>query len=86
MAGRFRSLRNRTTGELLVLLVGVTVCGYVVCVGTALILLAFFHPNADATAAFRSITSIINTLVGLLAGFLAGRTDVLLKRDKNDEG
>ena len=66
--------KNRSTGEILVIMVGVTVCGYVLSSFILAVLLAFLT-DRDVSDAFRNIADIINTLVGLLAGYLAGRTD-----------
>ena len=70
--------RNRTTGEFLVLLVGITVCGYVAISGTLLAILLIFRPGGDYGELGRHLSDLINTLIGLLAGFLAGRTDTAL--------
>ena len=77
-------LRDRPTGDLLILLVAVTVCGSVMVSGGAIILLAIFQPDFDVTNAARNVTDLLNTLVGLLAGFVAGRTDLGVQR-KQDE-
>jgi len=79
----FRWLNRRSTGEILVLMVAMTVCGYVVITGAVIIGLVIFRPDHDYSAAARNIADVINTLIGLMAGFLAGRTDVLVKKDQN---
>ena len=76
-------LRDRPTGELMVLMVAATVCGSVVVGGGTVILLAFIHPEYDTTNAARNIADLLNTLVGLLAGFLAGRTDSAMQHLKD---
>jgi len=74
--------KDKTTGELLVLIVGLTVCGYVIVSILLIIAVVFFVPERDVSDAVRNISDVINTLIGLLAGFLAGRTDAsLIKRD-----
>ena len=80
-------LRDRPTGDLMVLLVAVTVCGSVVFGGVAVILVTLFQPDVDVTNAARNIADLLNTLIGLLAGFLAGRTDanVTAARKMNEE-
>jgi hypothetical protein len=70
-----RPLFERSTAEILVILVGLTVCGYVVVTGAVIMALAFFT-DRDLSRAASSIGDIINTLIGLLAGFLAGRTNL----------
>lgn len=76
--------KNRTTGELLVIFVGFTVCSYVIITGTAVLFLAFFT-DRDLSRVVGNIQDIINTLIGLLAGFLAGKTDVAVRGRKDDE-
>jgi len=80
-----RRLRDRSTGEILVLMVAATVCGYVVVTGAVIILLVIVRPDHDYTNAARNIADVVNTLIGLMAGFLAGRTDVLVARQKQAE-
>ena len=67
-------LGDRSTGELLVLMVSTTICFVVVFGSIALFSTELVHPSADTGPGLRTIGGIINTLVGLLAGFLAGRT------------
>jgi uncharacterized membrane protein YccC len=76
-------LKSRSTGELLVLMVAATVCGSVIVGGGAIILLAVFRPGVDTGAAARNIADLLNTLVGLLAGFLAGRTDMSMQQHRD---
>jgi hypothetical protein len=77
--------KNRTTGEIMVLMVAVTVCGYVIIVGSIVLLLAFFT-DRDLSNLAGNIGDIVNTLIGLLAGFLAGKTDVIAgKRGEKED-
>ena len=69
-----RRLLNRPTGEILVLLIAVTICGGVGITGVAMIVFLFLNPTADIKAAGDLIAGVVNTLIGLLAGFLAGAT------------
>jgi hypothetical protein len=71
----WRWLSRRSTGEILVLLVASTICVGLAVSGAALILFEFIHPSADASAAAKVLAGTVNTLIGLLAGFLAGRSD-----------
>ncbi|HWI70245.1 MAG TPA: hypothetical protein VNS88_18080 [Nitrospiraceae bacterium] len=68
-------LRERPTGDLMVLMVALTVCGSVVFGGMAIIVVTLVRPDVDVSNAARNIADLLNTLIGLLAGFLAGRTD-----------
>jgi len=78
-------LRDRPTGELMVLMVAFTVCGSVVVGGGAIIVLAVFQPSVDTSSAARNIADLLNTLIGLLAGFLAGRTDSNITRMREQQ-
>jgi NhaP-type Na+/H+ or K+/H+ antiporter len=79
-------LRDRPTGELMVLMVAGTVCGSVIFGGAALVLISLFQPEADTTQAARQIADLLNTLIGLLAGFLAGRTDAAITKHRDHGG
>jgi hypothetical protein len=73
--------KGRSTGEILVMAITFTVCTYVLGTGILVVLLAFFT-DRDVSAAARNIADVINTMIGLLAGFLAGRTDVTIAKTK----
>jgi hypothetical protein len=72
-------VRGRSTGELLVLLVAGTVCASVLLGGGTVAIVKIVHPEADVTQATSIIADVINTLIGLLAGFLAGKTDLSVR-------
>lgn len=71
---------DRSTGDLLVLMIAGTVCASVLASGALVAILSLVHPETDVTLWINRVTAIINTLIGLLAGFLAGRTDITLRR------
>lgn len=68
--------RDRSTGEILVLAVTGTVCFGVLASGLSVMIISIVHPEADVSLWISRITGTFNTMIGLLAGFLAGRTDV----------
>jgi SNF family Na+-dependent transporter len=72
MAGR---LRERNTSDLLVLLIAGTICFSVAAGVLTVLLLSLFQPDNENAAAVALLSDVINTLIGLLAGFIAGRTD-----------
>jgi cytochrome c biogenesis protein CcdA len=74
---RKTSIFERSTGELMVLMIAGTVCVTTLFGVVALVIIAFIHPQYDAASAARAVSGMLNALIGLLAGFLAGRTDVL---------
>lgn len=73
-AGRvLRWLGKRSTAEILVLAVTFTVCIGLLVSGATLLIFEFVHPEADTSTAFQLLAGVINTLIGLIAGFLAGK-------------
>ena len=68
-------LRDRPTGELLIMTITFTVCFSVLASGAAILLIEVIHPETDVSLWVSKVTGVLNTLIGLLAGFLAGRTD-----------
>jgi len=75
-------IARRTTGDLLILVIAVTICFAVLAGGGALVVLALAQPTRPLATAFAAIANVINILIGLLAGFLAGRTDAHLTISK----
>jgi len=66
-------LRDRSTGDILVLMIAGTVCFAVLAGGALIAVLVFVRPEVDVTKGVNSIRDIIGTLLGLVSGFLAGR-------------
>lgn len=77
---------ERSTGDLLILIIAITICFAVLASGAWLALLAFAQPDRDVSAGFSAVADVINTLIGLLAGFLAGRTDAHLNMTVSADG
>lgn len=71
---------GRSTGELLVLLIAGTVCTVVLLSLLFIGIVEIVNPTADTAGAQGSISDTINTLIGLMAGFLAGRTDTAQRK------
>ena len=69
-------LSDRRTGDLLVLMVAGTICFVVVFGSIALFGTELVNPGADTAPGLRTIGGVMNTLVGLLAGFLAGKSGI----------
>ena len=66
-------LVDRPTSEVLIILVTLTVCLAVLGFGTMLAVIAFRDPSIDLSDGFAAVGGILNTLLGLTAGYLAGR-------------
>lgn len=73
-------IRDRSTGDLLVLMIASTVCAVILITVLAVVIVKFFHPETSTDIAVRTVAGILNTMIGLLAGFLAGRTDLYQRR------
>jgi len=68
-------VKDRSTTDILILLVAGTVCFSLLAFGATIGLLRLLHPDADLNGAEAGLIDIINTLIGLLAGFVAGRSN-----------
>lgn len=66
-------LGDRSTTDLLLLLLAGTICAVVLFVGAAIFVLEL--KGKDTAGLAGNLTDVVNTLVGILAGFLAGRSD-----------
>ncbi len=68
-------LRDRSTGDILVLLIAVAIVSVLIGVTAAAITYVFFHPDGRIPEnSVRLVADMMNTLIGLLAGFMVGRT------------
>lgn len=72
MAGQW--LGRRSTTDLLILMIAATICFSVISAGATIGIIEIWNPEKDTTKAVGAVSDVINTLIGLLAGFLAGRT------------
>ena len=77
--------KDRSTTDLLILLIASTICFAVLATGATVAIVEIMNPETDTTAIVSSLSDVINTLIGLLAGFLAGRTDRELRRPTGGE-
>lgn len=68
-------IRRRSTTDLLILMIAGTICFGVLAAGATIATIEIKNPGADTSTAYKSVQDVINTLIGLLAGFLAGRTE-----------
>ena len=75
-------LRDRSTGDLMVLMIAATICLMVVGTMGTIVVVEIVNPSVDTSGASRQITEVLSTLIGLLAGFLAGRTDANVTANK----
>jgi hypothetical protein len=81
-------IRDRSTTDILILLIASTICLSVVAAGATIAIAKLVNPETDTSTATNILSDTINTLIGLLAGFLAGRTDATqtaLRREERRE-
>jgi hypothetical protein len=67
-------MASRPTGELVVLFLAATVCGVVLFSTIGILVIEIVNPDSDTSKASVVIGGVLNTLLGLIAGYLAGRT------------
>jgi membrane protein implicated in regulation of membrane protease activity len=75
---------QRSTTDLLILMITGTICLAILGAGAAIAVVEIWHPETDTTKAGAAVAAVLNTLIGLLAGFFAGRTD-RTRRDRNGD-
>jgi uncharacterized membrane protein HdeD (DUF308 family) len=75
----------RPTGDILILSLTLTVCFSLIASGLVVAIIAFVHPNKDLSLWVSRITGIINTMIGVIAGFLAGRTEMTSRKNSEEE-
>jgi hypothetical protein len=71
---------GRSTTDALLLLFALTICFVIVGTTITIGVVEIRDPATDTTKAGAAVGGVINTLLGLLAGFLAGRTEVRRRR------
>lgn len=80
---------DRTTSDILVLMIAGTICASVFGATVFLILSDLLNPDGEHVGAAALVSDTIQMLVSLLAGFIAGRTEATTMRrtrEKEDDG
>lgn len=67
------SLGDRTTLELMVLALTVTICLSLLMTGASIVVIELVHPEADTSSAIAGLSSSLSMILGALLGLLAGR-------------
>lgn len=70
-----RWLADRSTGDLLMLMLAGTLCVAVLGTAAAAVLAELLHPDQDTASVVAAVGDVLGTFLGLVAGYLAGRTD-----------
>jgi predicted Na+-dependent transporter len=79
-------LKQRSTTDILILMIAATICLVVIA---TVVSIAFVEIKSNGSANTSSgsiaVANVINTLIGLMAGFLAGRTETTRQSKKANE-
>jgi hypothetical protein len=65
---------RRPVGDVLILILAITVCSVIVVSVGTIAVIEILDPKTDTSSGGQIVANVINTLIGLIAGFLAGRT------------
>jgi hypothetical protein len=66
----------------MLLMVAGTICIAIIIAITSIGVIEVVHPETDTNEAAIALGAVLNTLVGLLAGYLAGRTQRTKERSR----
>lgn len=75
---------NRSTTDTLVLMIAGTICFTVLATGATVAVVEIRDSSVDTDGIVGSLSDVVNTLIGLLAGFLAGRAQVQQRKTAAD--
>ena len=71
----------RSTADTMVLMIAGTICISVLTIVLIAAIMSFVHP--ENKGGYAAVADIVNTLISLLAGFLAGRTEATMRAKSN---
>jgi len=74
----------QTTSDKMVLMIAGTICISVLTIVVVVAIISFLYP--DNKGGYAAVADIVNTLISLLAGFLAGRTEASIRARHDPEG
>jgi hypothetical protein len=77
-------MSRRSTADLLVLIIASTICGAILIAVVGVFVLRIAQPKTDLAGIVGNLGDVINTMVGLLAGFLAGKTGARRRREDDE--
>ena len=81
-----RNVFARPTGDILVIAITFTVCFGVLASGATVAALSLFSDNKELITVWVSrVTGLMQLMIGLLAGFLAGRGGMVYKSDEGTQ-
>jgi hypothetical protein len=68
-------MAERSTIELMVLILTVTVCATILLIGGGIAVSELIHPEVDTSAAASGLAQVLSMILGALLGLLAGRSE-----------
>jgi ABC-type proline/glycine betaine transport system permease subunit len=68
-------MAKRPLMDIIILMVAATICSAILISLIAIAAIELINPDQDTTVATATMASFLNILMGLLAGFIAGRTE-----------
>lgn len=80
-----KRLKDRSTAELVVLALTLTVCIVILGFVAFILVLSVHRPSVELAEVARNISDVINVLIGALVGYLAGTRQSKKDRDDGDE-
>ena len=66
---------KRPLVDVIILMIAGTICAAILTLLFFIAVIEIAQPNKDTTVATATLASFLNILMGLLAGFIAGRTE-----------
>ena len=66
-------LKNRSTIDIVVILLTATIGVTLICTLLGILLLKILHPDMDTSRGGEAVSNILTTIVGALVGFIGGR-------------
>lgn len=76
---------GRSTADTLVLIIATTICAAILLAVIGVFTLQLAEPKVDLTHLVGNLNDVINTMIGLMAGYLAGRTEKTRLRRKDED-
>lgn len=77
--------RGRSTADTLILMIAGTICVAILIATIGVFVIRVYEPKVDLSGLVGNLNDVINTLIGIMAGFLAGKQSNRRKKDDDDE-
>ncbi len=77
--------RGRSTADMLVLMIAGTICVAILIATAGVFVVRIYQPKVDLSALVGNLNDVVNTLIGIMAGFLAGKQSNRRRRKDDDD-